>query len=765
MATITVINNGDTGLVSRGAINSNFANLNGSKLEDTDVVNDLTTGGITAPLSAQQGVVLKGLIDSFTYTETNDLSASVTWVNVPDVNITQSSVTQHQAALTLTESQISDLDHFTEIDGDLLWVRLDSDFVEYTATIGGAGIISAAPTFTDNGDGTIDISAFSVGLRNANLPNAEGALYDIVATTSLALTDLTENYIYVEYNAGTPQVVVDTSERADDKTNVFLGSAYREGTVSHIDTTHATFLESFVTNTLNRLEEIEGFTHVSGAALSEKGTRNFAISAGVFWRKLNRFNSPAKDTSVADTFTYYYQDGVGGWTAQLAQTQINNTQYDDGSGTLATLGNGRYGVHFVYGETDGGLTVVFGTGDYTKLSDAQDALPPSSLPASTGFHGILVGKIIIQKNDATFTEIQSAFITPFNSSGVTSHLDLADIGTNTHAQIDAALADRWALTGTSTLTGATVIDGGSNALTFQNISALTISSELTIDTGIDINLSSTSALQVAGVDTITFDASQNVTIPNGDLSITGGTARVISRFFEAKTIGAGDVFIQFTPDSGLADGWTIGSDDTGNVFTIEQGIPALNFTSAAAFTIDNADNVTIPNGKLNVTDRIALGLTTGDVATPLEGEIWYNDTDKVYRGSDGTNEVDLGTRISRVTVSSAQLLAINTTPITLIAAPGAGKRIVIVSFSSNYNYGTIAYATDTDLTFTLGSSGFAGSIDISASADSFNVSTGLDFASTSSLDNSALSITTTTSDPTAGDGDVDIHLEYRIIEM
>jgi len=48
-----------------------------------------------------------GYLTSFT--ETNNLSVAVTWANVPDVNITQSSVTQHQAALSITESQISDL--------------------------------------------------------------------------------------------------------------------------------------------------------------------------------------------------------------------------------------------------------------------------------------------------------------------------------------------------------------------------------------------------------------------------------------------------------------------------------------------------------------------------------------------------------------------------------------------------------------------------------------------------------------------------------
>jgi hypothetical protein len=44
--------------------------------------------------------------------ETNDLSSVVTWADVPDANITQGSVTQHQAALSITESQISDLQSY-----------------------------------------------------------------------------------------------------------------------------------------------------------------------------------------------------------------------------------------------------------------------------------------------------------------------------------------------------------------------------------------------------------------------------------------------------------------------------------------------------------------------------------------------------------------------------------------------------------------------------------------------------------------------------
>ena len=48
-----------------------------------------------------------GYLTSFT--ETNDLSASVTWANIPDANVPSSAVTQHQASLSITKSQVSDL--------------------------------------------------------------------------------------------------------------------------------------------------------------------------------------------------------------------------------------------------------------------------------------------------------------------------------------------------------------------------------------------------------------------------------------------------------------------------------------------------------------------------------------------------------------------------------------------------------------------------------------------------------------------------------
>jgi hypothetical protein len=47
--------------------------------------------------------------------------------------------------------------------------------------------------------------------------------------------------------------------------------------------------------------------------------------------------------------------------------------------------------------------------------------------------------------------------------------------------------------------------------------------------------------------------------------------------------------------------------------------------------------------------------------------------------------------------TNAEIKALNTTPIALVAAPGTGKAIVIESVISSLTYATAAFATNTDL--------------------------------------------------------------------
>ena len=68
-----------------------------------------------------------------TFAELNDLTAVVVWADVPDLNVTQGAVTQHESALSITESQISDLDHFINADEtDPIYTAWDKDYNDLT---------------------------------------------------------------------------------------------------------------------------------------------------------------------------------------------------------------------------------------------------------------------------------------------------------------------------------------------------------------------------------------------------------------------------------------------------------------------------------------------------------------------------------------------------------------------------------------------------------------------------------------------------------
>jgi hypothetical protein len=114
-------------------------------------------------------------LQSYLTAETNDLSASVTWANVPDANITQSSVTQHQAALAVAASQLSDVTstaaELNLLDGSTADTVVNSKAVIY----GAAGQVTASELDVDNIQ--IDANAVKSTDTNGNIqlfPNGTG---------------------------------------------------------------------------------------------------------------------------------------------------------------------------------------------------------------------------------------------------------------------------------------------------------------------------------------------------------------------------------------------------------------------------------------------------------------------------------------------------------------------------------------------------------------------------------------------------------------
>ena len=152
-----------------------------------------------------------------TPTETNDLTASVTWANVPDANITQSSVTQHQAALSITESQISDLSHTTSLPF--------ASITSTPTTLTGYGITDAATSaqgaLADSALQSADIGVTVQGY------DAENAVTDAAQTFTASQrgTVTTDNDLSFDMNATNFFKCTPTTTAALTFTNITAGQS------------------------------------------------------------------------------------------------------------------------------------------------------------------------------------------------------------------------------------------------------------------------------------------------------------------------------------------------------------------------------------------------------------------------------------------------------------------------------------------------------------------------------------------------------------
>jgi hypothetical protein len=171
---------------------------------------NLSLGTAATTASTDYATAAQGaLADSAVQTETNNLSTAVTWANVPDANITESSVTQHEAALSITESQVSDLgsyitasstDTLTNKSGNISQWTNNSAYLtgNQTITLSGdaSGSGTTAITVTVADDSHNHVISNVDGLQTAL--DAKGTLSNVVEDTTPQLggnLDLNSNDI------------------------------------------------------------------------------------------------------------------------------------------------------------------------------------------------------------------------------------------------------------------------------------------------------------------------------------------------------------------------------------------------------------------------------------------------------------------------------------------------------------------------------------------------------------------------------------------
>ena len=230
----------------------------------------------------------------------------------------------------------------------------------------------------------------------------------------------TTRFIGIEYNSGSPQVTSRTTFNWNWYNDFPLARVSYDGTTLHILNAYA-HCEDTANLTRKFLRLVFPFQRESapegtgGLELSEVATRQLAMSAGNVWHGFNQYALSA--VSAGTTFDIHYRDGAGGFV-NSSGTQYPNTQYDDGSGTLATMTNNKYACLWVYLDvSDGTLNVIIGRGEYNQVADADlEAIPTT--PAHLTYHGRLIARITFQKSAASASSIQSAWQTTFSGGTV-----------------------------------------------------------------------------------------------------------------------------------------------------------------------------------------------------------------------------------------------------------------------------------------------------------------------------------------------------------
>lgn len=307
-----------------------------------------------------------------------------------------------------------------------------------------AGVTHDCPA-TSNGSGGLNIGSGYAMLRDSADAHTVLHSVEINAQDNIALTNNAVNYVYLDWNSGSPQFVANTalsSFNCLDKCVAF--EVHRSDNILKINdiTEQNVDANRKVRRWLLRTKKYHHYE--GGSLLSESGTLGVAVTSGIYSLMMEEIPHVAFDTNIAGTdnanvFTLSYRDGASGHTFVADSKVIDTTKYDDNSGTLATLDNNKWGVAWFYinHNTPSSLNCVLGQAQYPNQSEAETATAPSDVPSLISDMSSLVAFVVFQKSVVTFDDILNVSDTVFIPSSVTAHNNLSGLNVGDYIHLTA----------------------------------------------------------------------------------------------------------------------------------------------------------------------------------------------------------------------------------------------------------------------------------------------------------------------------------------
>jgi hypothetical protein len=310
------------------------------------------------------------------------------------------------------------------------------------------------------------------GGLNVSISAGEGFLLDPderfvkeIQWGNTTLTVPSSNSIYIFVNAN--GIVSQAGSLPNPVENIILGSlSTMEGIIQFIQATPFD-----LNQTGNKLELLTrnalGPIYQSGSLVSENSivNRGINVTAGTYWYGTNIFEPSGGD---AIEFTTVYRDGGSGYNTITGINQVTNSEYDDSSGTLASLDAGKYVKHALYivGGPFEKYFLVIGQQQFDTIVDAEGGDIPA--PPSVFIESItLIATITTQQGQSNIQLIQDARpVIGFRAPGVgttADHSNLIGLNADDHPQYlraDGARSMSGNLNmGSNNITNVSLVDG------------------------------------------------------------------------------------------------------------------------------------------------------------------------------------------------------------------------------------------------------------------------------------------------------------------
>jgi hypothetical protein len=317
-------------------------------------------------------------LQSYLTAEVNDLSAAVTWTNVPDANITQSSVTQHQAALSITESQISDLQSYLTASSTDTLTNKSGNISMFTND---SGYLTAETNDLTNVSGTLGTGNGGTGLSAIGTANqvlavnsgATGLEFQTISITESQISDL-QTYLTAETNDLSAAVTWTNVPDANiTQSSVTQHQAALSITESQISDLQAYLTDSSTATLTNKSGNISQWTNDSGYLTAEtndlstvSGTLGTA-NGGTGLTTIGTAGQVLKVNSGATALEFADESGGGG----SGSSYIEHSSTVSDSLAISAGTNRMYVGNTTFsgsGTMAGYLVVSHGYGNFTSAS-------------------------------------------------------------------------------------------------------------------------------------------------------------------------------------------------------------------------------------------------------------------------------------------------------------------------------------------------------------------------------------------------------------